>query len=163
MLSFAVVFNSILFFASYAYAADDDATKAALTSYEQVRAALASDNLDGAKQAAAALTEQAAAIKNDPIATGADALAKSSDLETARKHFKTISQGIIPLVKDKPGYYVIHCPMANASWVQTDKTVQNPYYGKAMLRCGNIQGNISSTKKAAPETPAHSAGHGCCK
>lgn len=159
--SFTVVFSAILFFASYADAADDDATKAVLTSYEKVRAALASDNLDAAKQAAATLTEQATAAKNDPIAKSGDALAKSSDLKTAREHFKAISQEVIPMVKGKAGYYVITCSMANASWVQTDKAVQNPYYGKQMLKCGVVQGDASSAEKHDSHSSGSGCGHGC--
>lgn len=160
-LSFVVVLCPILLPASYAHAADDDATKAVLTSYEKVRAALASDNLDGAKQAAAALTEQATAAKNDRLAKSADALAKSSDVETARNHFKVVSQEVIPMVKGKAGYYVITCSMANASWVQTDKAVQNPYYGKQMLKCGVVQQASSGTEGHGSHSTGSGCGHGC--
>ena len=34
----------------------------------------------------------------------------------------------------------VYCPMAKASWLQADKTVRNPYFGPAMLDCGQIKG-----------------------
>lgn len=33
---------------------------------------------------------------------------------------------------------VIHCSMADASWVQTSEQVENPYHGSSMLRCGEV-------------------------
>jgi hypothetical protein len=30
--------------------------------------------------------------------------------------------------------------MAKAGWLQADKTVRNPYFGQAMLSCGQIKG-----------------------
>ena len=34
------------------------------------------------------------------------------------------------------GVNVVFCSMAKASWLQTDKKIRNPYYGKKMLTCG---------------------------
>jgi Cu(I)/Ag(I) efflux system membrane fusion protein len=36
-------------------------------------------------------------------------------------------------------YYALYCAMAKANWLQTDKTVKNPYYGESMLKCGEIR------------------------
>ena len=30
----------------------------------------------------------------------------------------------------------MYCPMVNKQWLQKGETVSNPYYGKAMLTCG---------------------------
>jgi Cu(I)/Ag(I) efflux system membrane fusion protein len=42
--------------------------------------------------------------------------------------------------------YLVYCPMARddsgASWLQTSDTIANPYFGSAMLRCGEIQGTF---------------------
>jgi hypothetical protein len=32
-----------------------------------------------------------------------------------------------------------YCPMAKASWLQTEKDVKNPCMGKAMLDCGELK------------------------
>jgi hypothetical protein len=36
-------------------------------------------------------------------------------------------------------YYVAYCPMAKASWLQTSKTILNPYMGTSMVHCGQIK------------------------
>jgi hypothetical protein len=42
--------------------------------------------------------------------------------------------------KAHAGHYVkAFCPMANARWLQTGSTVSNPYLGKSMARCGQIE------------------------
>lgn len=42
-----------------------------------------------------------------------------------------------------------YCPMAfdnrGAAWVQADDEIRNPYFGAAMLRCGERRGSISSS------------------
>ena len=40
------------------------------------------------------------------------------------------------LAAGQSGYYVMHCPMKKADWVQTSSKVENPYGGKEMLSCG---------------------------
>ena len=44
--------------------------------------------------------------------------------------------------------YVLHCPMAPGSWLQSGREVKNPYYTRAMKACGEIVRTI-----AAAETP----------
>lgn len=38
--------------------------------------------------------------------------------------------------------YVEHCPMANsdqgAFWISTEPEIRNPYYGQAMMSCGEV-------------------------
>ncbi len=36
-----------------------------------------------------------------------------------------------------PGWSLYYCPMADGYWLQAAEPVANPYYGKAMLRCGD--------------------------
>jgi Cu(I)/Ag(I) efflux system membrane fusion protein len=44
--------------------------------------------------------------------------------------------------------FVVHCPMAfdfrGADWLQADESVLNPYFGAEMLRCGTVQGPLST-------------------
>jgi hypothetical protein len=142
--------------ASPLYAAED-VNKPLLTAYGKVRAALAADDLEAAKKAATPLAEKAVAVKNDALAKAAKSLAESKDIDAARAEFRTISEKVIPLVKGLKGYYVVFCPMAKASWVQTDKAVQNPYYGKSMLSCGEVQGGDDP---GTPKKPS-GCGQGC--
>jgi hypothetical protein len=77
------------------------------------------------------------------VAQQVEALSKAKDLETARATFKPLSESLIQYLKDQkvpPGaYHEVYCPMAKASWLQTDKTVMNPYMGKAMIHCGQLK------------------------
>lgn len=113
---------------------------ACLKAYHQVNDALAKDDLAGAKKSASALVEKATAAKNDAIAKHANELAKSDSLESAREHFKPISEECIKMAAGVDGQYVFTCPMAKADWLQTDsKQVSNPYMGKKMLTCGSLK------------------------
>ena len=67
-----------------------------------------------------------------------------------RKSFNQISESIINMeIGFKPNnetLYVLHCPMANnnkgGDWISASKEVKNPYYGKAMLTCGEVSKEI---------------------
>ena len=77
------------------------------------------------------------------VAEQAEALAKAQNLASARAVFKGLSESLINYLKTQKvpagSYYVAYCPMAKASWLQTDTTIVNPYMGKAMVHCGQIQ------------------------
>jgi len=70
----------------------------------------------------------------------AEEVSKAKDLESARFHFKKISQTMAMWAgMSKPqNLNVMYCPMAKASWLQTGKKVHNPYYGQKMLSCGEM-------------------------
>ena len=115
--------------------------------YLSVQAALAQDSLKGVSTAAAAMAK---AIQGDSkkalspkVAQQTQALANAKDLATARDAFKSLSDSLIQHLKDQKvpagTYYVAYCPMAKASWLQIDKTIINPYMGKSMIHCGQIQ------------------------
>jgi len=75
------------------------------------------------------------------------------DLEAARKDFERISD-LILFLERQFGHtgdltaYEVFCPMAfenkGASWLQTSRTVSNPYFGASMLRCGEIRQEFAS-------------------
>ena len=98
-----------------------------LAGYEKVRAALAADDLVKANEAAAELTSAGFEVP------------KSETLERARMAFANASDIAIKAAAGHPGYYVVHCPMLNKDWVQTSKTISNPYGGKEMVSCGEIK------------------------
>ena len=115
--------------------------------YILVQAALTRDSLAGVSAAATAI---ASAAQGDPLKSlppkvtqQAQALAKAKDLATARAAFKALSESLIQYFKHQKvpagSYYVAYCPMARASWLQTNKTILNPYLGQSMLHCGEIQ------------------------
>lgn len=113
---------------------------ACLKAYHQVHEELAKDDLAGAKRAAGELAEKATEAKSDSIAKHARELANSDSVESARAHFKGISEECIKMAAGLDGQHVFTCPMAKADWLQTDsKKVSNPYMGKKMPTCGALK------------------------
>ncbi len=104
-----------------------DQDKAFLTSYEKIHAALAADDLAGAKAAAPELGD-----------SGSD-VAKANSLKDARAGFEKLSAHAKTIAANQTGYHVAHCPMLNKDWVQTSTTIANPYGGKGMVSCGEIK------------------------
>lgn len=48
----------------------------------------------------------------------------------------------VPNADGTSGYFVAHCPMVaknEGDWVQTEKLISNPSFGKAMLTCGSMK------------------------
>ena len=103
------------------------ADKEFLAGYEKVRAALAADDLSGAKEAAEEMGEDGAAI------------AKSQKIDAARSEFTKLSERAIQLGRGQSGYYVANCPMLKKDWLQTSTKISNPYAGSSMPECGVIK------------------------
>ena len=113
--------------------------------YLTIQASLAKDSLSGVADNANAIAK---AVQTDAkslpaaVATEAEALARTSDLKSARAAFKPLSDSLIQYLADhkaRDAYVQVYCPMANASWLQAGKNVSNPYMGQAMSECGEIQ------------------------
>lgn len=142
-------------------------TIAALTplydAYFAVQMALASDDHNATKSAAADLIKRTTEIDmgmfsrsghmrwmelSKQISTQATLVNKSDDIEAARLAFYDLSKAAIDLQEtfghgDSRDYYLTFCPMAmnntGAYWLQTVDTVYNSFYGASMLRCGEIK------------------------
>ena len=137
-------------FAPATQAADNPAlmepVKSVYNHYLKIQASLAGDSLNGVAANAEAIAKavNADSMKMLPVAvaTQADALAKATDLKSARAAFKPLSDSLIQYLADhkaKDAYVEVYCPMANVSWLQADKHIHNPYYGQEMLTCGEIK------------------------
>lgn len=148
--------------------------------YFAAQTALAGDDLNQAKAALYAINLLAGAIKDEKLelpaaslkfwqAARQDLLKATehaqhwSDFKAARKAFETVSVIINNLEKSlghsgEQTYYEIFCPMAfnnaGASWLQTDKKVNNPYFGAKMLRCGEVKSELKPTM-AMNSMPGH--------
>jgi membrane fusion protein, copper/silver efflux system len=68
-----------------------------------------------------------------------------------RQDFKALSEAIIQVARYFGGpagatLYVEHCPMADgnlgADWLSMDREIKNPYFGSAMLTCGEVTDEI---------------------
>jgi len=87
-------------------------------------------------------------------------LGSVSDIEKQRKSFELISESLKSVIKKfgtagKHTVIVFHCPMAfdnkGADWLQDNKNLQNPYFGKKMPTCGEqkeilVTGSIETRK-----------------
>lgn len=115
--------------------AADQAKPKALDSYIEIQEALAKDSLDKAKKLGSSLARES---NSESVKKSAQGIAAAKSIEAARESFKLLSATFSEQVqKEKPqGYEVIECPMAKAKWVQKRGEIQNPYYGKEMLSCG---------------------------
>ncbi|WP_298899611.1 efflux RND transporter periplasmic adaptor subunit [uncultured Psychroserpens sp.] len=80
------------------------------------------------------------------VKSSATSISKTSDIKVQRDHFKHLSSHLINVVQlfgVNEKVYVEFCPMADnnngAYWLSKEEKVLNPYFGKAMLRCGSIK------------------------
>lgn len=77
-------------------------------------------------------------------------LAKSNDIENVRKHFVTLSEQMVMIAKtfepSEKTLFIQHCPMSDedngADWISTEQEIKNPYFGEAMLKCGEVKTTI---------------------
>jgi hypothetical protein len=116
-----------------------------LGAYEQVRRALAADQLATARTAAASMAAEPA-----PMGAAAKRLEASASLESAREEFTTLSTRAVALAARRPGLFVmqciepcpahcLQCPMDRfGKWVQTTPEVANPFMGRAKSGCGRF-------------------------
>jgi hypothetical protein len=114
------------------------ALKQIFSGYEAVRAALADDDLGLAKIGAKKLVTDEIRKLHAGVANSAQDLAKAGDITAARRAFKILSNETIALARTQKGYFILHCPMADADWVQGTREVANPYLGKDMSACGTV-------------------------
>ncbi len=78
-------------------------------------------------------------------------IAQGADLDAQRRQFRLLSDALIQLARPMgtPGepLYLQYCPMANdnkgAYWISRDSSIRNPYYGDAMLTCGEVRATWS--------------------
>ncbi|MCF7561591.1 efflux RND transporter periplasmic adaptor subunit [Sabulilitoribacter multivorans] len=80
------------------------------------------------------------------IKSSATSISKTSDIKGQRDHFKHLSSHLINAVQlfgVKEKVYVEFCPMADnnkgAYWLSKEEKVINPYFGEAMLTCGEVK------------------------
>ena len=73
-------------------------------------------------------------------------IAETSDIKEQRNHFKHLSSHLgtaIQLFGVNEKVYYQFCPMADnnkgAYWLSKEEKVSNPYYGDAMLSCGEVK------------------------
>jgi hypothetical protein len=151
----------------------DPLAKPLLESYLAIRAALASDDIVGAGNAAeklsTALDKGIIAARKDKrcesYMAGLEDLSvaakrmtdKKPDIEGVREKFAALSDEFIKYIGenvatgDAKAYQLYYCGMAKHYWLQkADEKIGNPYYGTAMPGCGEKKAMPDSTTVKCP-------------
>ena len=136
-----------------------------LTGYLQVKNALANDNGNDAADGGKAISEAMAKLDKsslseaqaktynavvDDLKENAEHINENSGkIDHQREHFEMLSQDMYDLLKSFDGTQTLYkdfCPMANenkgAFWISETKEIKNPYLGKKMPECGEVQEEI---------------------
>ena len=78
----------------------------------------------------------------EKLAFDARHISESTSIEHQREHFASLSTNMYALAKkvklSEQPIYQEYCPMKKSYWLSTETMIKNPYYGKAMLTCGQV-------------------------
>jgi Cu(I)/Ag(I) efflux system membrane fusion protein len=115
-----------------------------LKAYYVIAVELTQDKRDGVSEPAQRIVK---AARNQSISDAAGELTHAhhkQDLEAVRADFKVLSDLLIAYVAAHKSQFdtlplLAYCPMKDASWLQSDGELLNPYYGSQMLRCGTFK------------------------
>ncbi len=92
----------------------------------------------------------------------------AKNLEGLRSAFALLSDEMLTLqrtfgLSSTDQLFELHCPMAfdnrGASWIQTDETVRNPYFGASMLKCADRVEKLESVRGGDAENGSVGAEH----
>jgi Cu(I)/Ag(I) efflux system membrane fusion protein len=124
--------------------------------------ALADDDLESSKASAARTRQRLAGVDMSVLAgetherwmqslntlnLSADKMLAAKDIEALRVAFASLSLEMARAVRTfgpvrSEPVYGLRCPMAfnnrGATWLQKDKQIRNPYFGRAMPTCGEV-------------------------
>jgi Cu(I)/Ag(I) efflux system membrane fusion protein len=159
-----------------------DALRTALAGYEDVRALLAADTVEGleprGRRLAAALAAageglaaagegaEAAQVRQLVAEAGraAERLGEADDLAAARTGFGEVSRFLMAVAAADPelveGLAAFSCPMVEVGfnkWFQREDEMENPYMGQEMLTCGEAADWTVRGVASADEAAAHAA------
>ncbi|MBC2839343.1 efflux RND transporter periplasmic adaptor subunit [Robiginitalea sp. SC105] len=118
--------------------------------YLQLKDALVASEAERAGELAASASKLLGSASGgglEALALDFRALASATGIGEKRDAFIGLSGKMIGLarqVSDLPGtFYIQYCPMANSNqgayWISSDEAIRNPYYGDAMLTCGEVR------------------------
>jgi Cu(I)/Ag(I) efflux system membrane fusion protein len=151
--------------------------------YLSLQQALSRDDFSLAQQAVTHFQTSLSSVDAKPLAEDAhqvwkkehsnfvqilQSMSQSEDRKSTRKNFSLLSDELLVLIKTfgPAGFgtiYQLHCPMVfdgkGAMWLQGDKQVSNPYFGQAMLKCGDRIELISNGKMKEHKGEHHHAQH----
>ncbi len=152
-----------------------------VAAYLELQKALAGDDPKLAAKAAASLEKKLTTVDMKllkgkahmawmkdakALADTAGKVAKSGKLKEQRESFALLSEGLAAAVRrfglpPEDSLFLLKCPMAfnnrGAWWLQDVEEVRNPYFGAAMLKCGEVVAPLRKPggKKAKTKGPHH--------
>ena len=154
-----------------------DALGKLLHEYYPIWKALAGDDLPSAKASAGKLESGTHQFHGLPgsaeasdffettlaaVSKSAGEIASATDIDAARKAFEIVSNTLVRAVQavglnaDTPAHLAF-CLMAfegrRADWLQNDKELLNPYFGAAMLQCGEFEDLTTPTSLSTKARP----------
>ena len=133
--------------------------------YILLKDALVDDNSEEAQTAAKRISQNLAKVNmkllsdeeahnhwmtiQKEVKNSANAIENNSDIAVQRGHFKHLSAHMISAVQlfgVNQKVFSEYCPMADnnkgAYWLSLEEEIRNPYYGEAMLKCGEVRETI---------------------
>ncbi|WP_034885965.1 efflux RND transporter periplasmic adaptor subunit [Gillisia sp. JM1] len=139
--------------------------EAVLSNYLKFKDALVEDDFSSAKKLNTKMGEQIKSINKSQfnsqvgkiwesfqkeLLASTNTMASAKDIKEMRNSFDEFSETMIGMVKTfqltNKELYVLHCPMADnnkgADWLSASSEVKNPFYGSAMLTCGELKTTI---------------------
>lgn len=135
-------------------AVDNNRLSQILQSYYSVKDALVAGNNKTASESATSFIKNLNGISYKFISEGnvntllkdAGTIADAKSIDKQRVAFSNFSTNMAEVAKslkfsDKP-VYIQYCPMKKASWLSSEQTIKNPYYGNSMLTCGKVTETI---------------------
>lgn len=126
-----------------------------LAKYYTIKDALVNGNSLAAVAGANAFIKAANAVDYKAISEGninalvkdATFIAENRDVNQQRARFVDLSNNLIALSKNiklsSSTVYHVYCPMRKAYWLTASQEIRNPYYGSAMMSCGNVVATIN--------------------
>ena len=85
------------------------------------------------------------------IAKAAEAM-RGQPIDRQRELFKALSakvialvEGVLPSRKVAEKLYLVHCPMAEADWLQATGEIANPFFPDTMKQCGQVTKTFDTT------------------
>lgn len=155
-----IIFSFILIFISFISksfaqdSTDQHQLTQLLTQYYNIKDALVSGNGADASVKAEAFIKTLNSIDYKVVTEGnvnallkdATAISETKDVVRQRTYFARFSNNMASLAKgvklSSAPIYQAYCPMKKASWLSAEKEIKNPYYGTAMLSCGEVTQTI---------------------
>ncbi len=134
--------------------------------YLKIGKSLHEDEFEAARLGASALHDSLSGIDAGPLEPAlreawrgraaalrdsAASMSRATTIEEVRRHFALVSDALAQALRQfghaGPDDLVkAHCPMAfanrGANWVQRGEEIENPYFGAAMPRCGEVESEL---------------------